>query len=135
MSYTGRVASIIPVAQKADAEAVFFALDPDPAAQSDRPSYSVPCNATGTGAPTHWASFGPFLVAAYAALLGTNAQLKGYLDGLPLKTGGTRVPLGTVQSFKQQVKISGEQPAGQNPAEFFLAFLTANGLKRIEEGV
>lgn len=122
MAYTDRIPFVIPAINKSDADAVFATMDPDFGGAG---SFSVPLNATGAGNPTHWGSYGPVETGAYAALTGTNAALKAYLDSRPAKSGITPPSLGVVQSFKQTALLGA-------PGQNFWAFLTANGLKRVE---
>lgn len=114
--YTARVAIIIPANVKPDTDAIFSILDPDVGGAD---SFTVPLSSDGGKSITHWATYTRLIQESYTALTTfSNNAFKNYVDSVKPDNS---VPLGRVQSFKQNVRIGAE---GQD----FWEFVAAQGL-------
>lgn len=120
MSYTEKVALIIPDGQKSNANAVWGVLDADFGGAS---TFSVALSASGNAPATHWGAYSPLQQETYDALRNmTSPQFKTYMEGLAADRG--RTPPGAV-GFKSSL-IMGQ------PGENFWSVIAANGLQPIQ---
>lgn len=120
MTYTDRIALVIPDGQKANANATWAVLDPDSGGSA---TFSVPLSASGIGPATHWGTSTQLQQATYDALATmTSTQFKTYVNGLAGQRN--RATVASV-GFKSSLSID-------TAAIGFYAYIASLGLKRIE---
>ena len=123
MSYTPRLAIVVPVGVLQNSSEVFTILDPDSGGAA---TFSVPLSADGLEPVTHYAAYTVLEQATYDALTTmTTTQFRNYVNGLADQRGRTQIASAT--AFKNAVEIE-----DINNLVGFQAFITSLGLQRIE---